>query len=96
MIIQLKKIMGILVVAFTVFASFHLASAQQANSIFRIGFLGQGKPIMYKNRIKALQQGLIEFGYFEGQNMRFEYRYVPNVPRCSLQRKNRLTPNCRQ
>lgn len=76
MIIQLKKIMGILVVAFTVFASFHLASAQQANSIFRIGFLGQGKPIMYKNRIKALQQGLFELGYFEGQNMRFEYRYA--------------------
>jgi putative ABC transport system substrate-binding protein len=76
MIVRLKKIIGILVITLTVLAFFHLASAQQARKIPRIGFFGQGKPFLYKVRIKALQQGLSEFGYVEGQNIRFEYRYA--------------------
>ena len=76
MIIQWKKIICILVINFAVLASFHLAGAQQAKKYSRIGFLGQGKPFLYTARIKALQQGLGEFGYVDEKNIRFEYRYA--------------------
>ena len=71
----IKKIINILVIAYVVLASFHLAGTQQAKKFPRIGFLGQGKPSLYRARIKALHQGLGEFGYVEGQNISFEYRY---------------------
>ena len=59
----MKKVIDILVIAFVVLASFYPTDAQQEKKIPQIGFLGQGKPFLYRARIKALHQGLGKFGY---------------------------------
>ena len=57
-----------------VFGPAGAARAQQplAGRAYRIGFLSQGKPP--KTYIEALQQGLRELGYSEGQNLVWEFR----------------------
>src|SRR5678815_4139402 len=50
-----------------------LAEAQQAEKVFRIGYLGSsgsGPP-------RAFRQGLRDFGYVESKNIIFEYRTTP-------------------
>jgi putative ABC transport system substrate-binding protein len=41
-----------------------------------IGFLGSDTPELYANRLRALRQGLGETGFFEGQNLKIEYRWA--------------------
>jgi ABC-type uncharacterized transport system substrate-binding protein len=53
-----------------------VAQAQQAKKVPRLGFLVPGTQAAFATRIKALQQGLREFGYIEGQNIIIEYRYA--------------------
>jgi ABC-type uncharacterized transport system substrate-binding protein len=48
------------------------AQQQPAGTVYRIGFLSQGQPP--KPYIEALQQGLRERGYTEGQNLILEMR----------------------
>jgi putative tryptophan/tyrosine transport system substrate-binding protein len=50
------------------------AGAQQAGRVYRIGFLRAGPPPA--TFIEALQQGLRELGYIEGQNVVIEYRFT--------------------
>ena len=67
-----KTIILVLFVALA-FASFHLADAQQAKKIFRIGFLA-GAPA--EDNLRGLRQGLRELGYIEGKNITIEYRFA--------------------
>ena len=60
-------------------ASVHVAEAQQANKIPRIGFLIPGSSAAYTARIEALRQGLRELGYVEGKNIATEYRYAESL-----------------
>ena len=53
-----------------------IAEAQQPKKIPRIGYLYQGDRISDSTRIEAIQRGLRELGYIEGQNIAFEYRYA--------------------
>ena len=57
-------------------ASVHLAEAQQAKKVPRIGFLFTASPVAFRSRIDALRQGLRDLGYIEGQNIVIEYRYA--------------------
>ncbi|HEV8532486.1 MAG TPA: ABC transporter substrate-binding protein [Methylomirabilota bacterium] len=49
------------------------AEAQQGRKVYRIGFLRAGQAP--KTWVEALQQGLRERGYVEGQNVVVEFRY---------------------
>jgi putative ABC transport system substrate-binding protein len=51
------------------------AQRSQAGSVYRIGFLRAGPPP--KTWVEALQQGLREQGYIDGQNLVVEYRFTP-------------------
>ena len=57
-----------------ILASIHLADAQQANKIPRVGILfigGRDQP-----HLEAFKQGLREHGYTEGKNIVLDYRYA--------------------
>src|SRR5207253_2132438 len=49
------------------------AQAQQAAKVARLGYLA---PARLPNLIEALQAGLRDFGYVEGQNLSIEYRFA--------------------
>jgi putative ABC transport system substrate-binding protein len=57
-------------------ASVHLAEAQQAKKIPRIGFLSAASASAVAGRLDAFRQGLTELGYIEGKNIVVEYRYA--------------------
>ena len=71
----MKKIIGVLVIAFFVLASVHPAQAQRAEKVYRIGFLVAGSPSSDAAWIEAFRQGLRELGYVEGHSVEIEYRY---------------------
>jgi putative ABC transport system substrate-binding protein len=52
-----------------IFASVHLAEAQQARKISRVAVLGDAPP----SGLLALRQGLRDLGWVEGQNIAIEY-----------------------
>ena len=54
----------------------HLADAEQANKVPRIGILVGGSASSDSARINALRQGLRELGYIENKNIGIEYRYA--------------------
>ena len=49
------------------------AQAQQPAKVARLGYLA---PARLPNLIEALQAGLRDFGYVEGQNLAIEYRFA--------------------
>src|SRR3989337_2295891 len=53
-----------------------LAGAQQAAKAPKIGVLVPASASGWSSRIKALQQGLRQLGYIDGQNIVIEYRYT--------------------
>ena len=71
-----KKILLSAVATF-ILASFHLAQAQQAKKVPRIGYLsGRGDPSTPDPLVEAFRQGLRDLGYTEGKNVLVEYRYT--------------------
>ena len=53
------------------------AGAQPAGKVYRIGYLSTGSgSATYLRPLEALRQGLRELGWFEGQNIVFEYRWA--------------------
>jgi putative tryptophan/tyrosine transport system substrate-binding protein len=72
----LQRTKAILLLIGLIFASIHLAQAQQPKKIWRIGFLGAQTASRVKDRADALQQGLRELGYAEGKNLGTEYRWA--------------------
>ncbi len=71
----MRKRIFIHVLAIVILASVHLAEAQQAGKVYRIGYLrfGTGGPTTSPIYV-GLRQGLRELGYVEGQNLVIEYR----------------------
>ena len=74
-----KKIV-VFVLATIILASVHLAGAQQAKKVPRIGYLGANFPTTNPARIEAFRQGLRELGYVEGKNIVIEYRFAEEKP----------------
>ena len=52
------------------------AEAQQATTVYRIGRLSPGSPLLGAHLWEAVQQGLRDLGYVEGQSLVIEYRYA--------------------
>lgn len=54
--------------------SVHLADAQQAGKIPRVGILGSVSASGSTTRIESLRAGLRDLGYVEGKNIVIEFR----------------------
>jgi len=76
-----KKVILLLMFAF-ILASVHLAEAQQAKKVPRVGYLSTGSrsSVAASSSVKAFLQGLHELGYIEGKNIAIEYRYAEGQP----------------
>ena len=71
-----KKLLSSFVLATVILASAHLAQAQQAGKIPRIGIIrSSGSPGRLSRPWEAFLKGLRGLGYVEGQNLLIEYRY---------------------
>src|SRR5829696_7497342 len=57
----------------------HHAFAQAQVKIARIGYLGPAPAENFARRVEALRAGLRDFGYVEGTNLSFEFRWA-NAP----------------
>lgn len=71
-----RKIIGLVTITF-IFASFHLANAQPASKIPRIGYVSAtGSPQSPSPLFEAFRQGLRDLGYVEGKNILIEHPYA--------------------
>ena len=62
--------------AYSLLASPSVAEAQQANKVWRIGFLEAGSFSANRHFLDAFRQGLRELGYIEGQQIVIEDRWA--------------------
>ena len=69
-----KKVIGF-VLPVLIFASSHLAEAQQTKKVPRIGLLTTGSLASIAHLLEGFKQGLRELGYVEGQNILLELRF---------------------
>jgi putative ABC transport system substrate-binding protein len=53
---------------------------QQAEKVYRVGYVGYDKPGSDPSAIAGLRQGLRELGYVENQNIFIEYRFAEGQP----------------
>ena len=74
MITRRKIILALGASALAPLASF----AQHAAKIQRIGFLGASTAASFAPRVEELRKALAEFGYVEGRNVVYEYRWTGN------------------
>jgi putative ABC transport system substrate-binding protein len=70
----MKKRILLIAFAALVLASVHLASAQQAKKVPRVGILTPDPVSARANLFKGFRQGLRELGYVEGKNIAIEVR----------------------
>ena len=57
-------------------AASRIAEAQQAEKVYRIGYLGPSSATAVSRFTEAFRQGLRELGWVEGQNIVIEYRFA--------------------
>jgi putative ABC transport system substrate-binding protein len=77
----MRRKIAFFITAFAVLFSVHMAAAQQAGKVYRIGFLTAASPVKaFKARMAAFRQGLRELGYVEGKNILIEERYGKHQP----------------
>jgi putative tryptophan/tyrosine transport system substrate-binding protein len=56
-------------------AAANTSIAQQQGKVWRIGFIGTTSAASFEARVEALRAGLRDFGYVEGRNIAFEFRW---------------------
>ncbi len=71
----MSKMFAVFVLATLMSASVHLAEAQQAGKVYRIGYLAGLNRARDASRAEAIRKALRELGYVEGQSIAMEYRY---------------------
>src|SRR5215813_11137487 len=74
-----KKIMFVTLCAM-LFALCHPAEAQQTGKVFRIGFLAASTASGNAGLLEIFRQEMHKFGWIEGKNIAFEYRYGEQRP----------------
>jgi putative ABC transport system substrate-binding protein len=57
-----------------------VAEAQQAERVYRIGFLSGQSPTDLARQLETFRQRLRELGYVEGRNVAIEYRFAEGRP----------------
>jgi putative ABC transport system substrate-binding protein len=72
-----KKLIFFVIVA-AMLVLVHLAQAQQAGKIFRIGFLDPSTASSIAVFLEAFRQELRKLGWIEGKNLTIEYRFAEN------------------
>ena len=72
----MKRFVGLLAIFVTLAPCGVVATAQQPNKVFRIGYLSDSNPARESARSKAIGLALRELGYTEGKNITTEYRYA--------------------
>jgi putative ABC transport system substrate-binding protein len=70
------KWVGIVAIALTFAFGGAVAQAQQPGKIFRIGFLDSSTAVGSAVLVEAFRQELRKFGWTEGKNITFEYRFA--------------------
>jgi putative tryptophan/tyrosine transport system substrate-binding protein len=63
-----------------VLSTVHLADAQQAKKVYRIGFLAGGSRAADSLLLEAFWRRMNELGYIEGKNIAAEYRFAEGAP----------------
>ena len=48
----------------------------QADNVKRVGIIGKGSHKALAPRLESLKQGMMAYGYVEGKNVSFEYRFA--------------------
>jgi putative ABC transport system substrate-binding protein len=71
----MKKKITVLTLSAMLLALCGSVDAQQAATVYHIGFLGGSSAKAYASFVEAFQQGLRELGYIEGKNFVIEHRY---------------------
>ena len=72
----MKHTIGLLTIFSTLAACGAAASAQQAKTVPRIGYLSPLDPARESHRAEVIQTALRELGYIDGQNIAIDYRYA--------------------
>src|SRR6266403_5934304 len=71
----MNKTISVSILAVVILAFVHLAGAQQAKKVPRIGYIsGTGDATNQGPYVEALRQGLRDLGYIEGKNIVIEFR----------------------
>ncbi len=68
--------LSIFLFATVIFVWINVAEAQQAEKVYRIGFLAGASPAAIPERVEAFRQGLRELGYVEGKNIVIEFHWA--------------------
>jgi putative ABC transport system substrate-binding protein len=71
-----KAAVPLILVALTLLLHVVIADAQQAQKMFRIGFLDSSTPSGIAVLVDALRQELRKLGWTEGKNFTFEFRFA--------------------
>ena len=76
----MRRIGLAVVLALGVVLALHLADAQQASKVPKIGYLASGTPASLAHLVEAFREGLRELGHFEGKTFVLEPRYGEAKP----------------
>src|SRR5262250_3353892 len=76
----MRRIGLAVVLAISVVLALHLADAQQASKIPKIGYLTAGTPASVAHLVEAFREGLRELGQVEGKTFVLELRYGEAKP----------------
>jgi ABC-type uncharacterized transport system substrate-binding protein len=74
---------GIVMLMLSLLAAPHATDAQPPGKVARLGFLRFGSASANAHRVEALQTGLRDLGYVEGQNLVIEFRWAAMVDQLS-------------
>ncbi|MBI3917029.1 MAG: ABC transporter substrate-binding protein [Betaproteobacteria bacterium] len=66
----------VIALAASVLLTAPLAPLAQQRKLYRIGFLGNSTAALEAHLVGPFREGLRDFGYVEGQNLRIEYRWA--------------------
>jgi putative ABC transport system substrate-binding protein len=77
----MSRNMIVFVLSIVILASTHLANAQQAGKVPRIGFLDASTASGMAGLLEAFRQELSKLGWIEGKNITIEYRFGENKGR---------------